>query len=208
MNRAITCGILTLTMVAWNGFAWGETREDAVRKGYTHAIVDPVAVGAPIGHFLLVRKEEAVCAIRFTEYRRGGDAKPPTWYRTGDETSYGKYDWYYRADNTGGFTESNVQSGHDEASYGEWVGLGMLRWNTGRPVVKCGPLRLDWAFMRAIQLRKRDWERVVPDYTLEAAPTKWKDIAEVNPQDPKLIWYRYDEKRSETFFIPIDELSP
>jgi hypothetical protein len=43
------------------------------------------------------------------------------------------------------------------------------------------------------------------DYGIELAPTKWTDISQVNVFDPRLKWYRYDEKRKDTF-IPIDQL--
>jgi len=45
----------------------------------------------------------------------------------------------------------------------------------------------------------------IRDYGFELAPTPWTDIKDVNIKDPRIKWYKYDEKR-ERFFIPIDKL--
>jgi hypothetical protein len=45
----------------------------------------------------------------------------------------------------------------------------------------------------------------IRDYGIELAPTPWTDIKELNIKDPRIKWYKYDEKR-ERVFIPIDKL--
>jgi hypothetical protein len=43
------------------------------------------------------------------------------------------------------------------------------------------------------------------DHGIELAPTRWSAINEVNVSDPRLRWFRYDEKRKETY-IPREDL--
>lgn len=169
----------------------------------TNATIAYGSISSPFGCFLLARNGRNVCAIRFTEFHRGHDAKPPSVFNSGDEALYAEYDWYYQGDGSGDFTKANVESGHEKLKRGSMVGIGRFSFQLGATAVKCGPFNLAWGYPNGIGFnltyRKED------DVGNELAPTKWKEIFEVNSHDARLKWYRFDEKRKNTY-IPKDEL--
>jgi hypothetical protein len=68
-------------------FGIGMAEEIDESKLKTHALVTWYDVGAPLGRFLLIRRKDSnLCAIKFTEYHRGNDAKPPTVFSSGEES--------------------------------------------------------------------------------------------------------------------------
>jgi hypothetical protein len=176
--------------------------KDLERNALTYGSVTPVNASAPIGRFLLIRRGKDVCAVRFTEFHRGHDAKPPTVWHSGEESLYAEYDWYYQGDGSGDFAKPHVKSGHSKLSQKSLVGIGRLSFQTGTIRVRCGPFKLMWDYPNSVAF---DEGTRLADSGIELAPTKWREIAEVNPHDPRLQWYRYDEKRPMTY-IPVDQL--
>ncbi len=174
--------------------------EDAARR---YASITFMGASAPIGRFLLARHGKDVCAIRFTEFHRGRDAKPPTVWHSGEETLYAEYDWYYQGDGSGDFGKANVKSGHSELVQKPLVGIGRLAFQTGTIYVRCGPFKLRWHYPNHVGFHLSNAKD--DDVGNELAPTKWIDISAVNAQDPRLKWYRFDEKRP-VIYIPVDEL--
>ena len=163
------------------------------------------AVGAPLGRFLLVRKDKdkAVCAVRFTKAQRGHDEKPATIFNSGDESFSAEYDWYFQGDGSGDFTQPNVMSGHGRLAQGALKGIGRMAFQTGQVRVTCGTFdRLFWLPAGRIGFFEGAHRG---NYGIELAPTKWAEIKEVNVLDPRLKWYRYDENR-DPVYIPLDNL--
>lgn len=160
------------------------------------------SVSAPIGRFLLMRTGPNVCVLRFTDIHRGEDARPPTWWHEGGESEYAEYDWYYQWYYSSGdfFT---VESGHHKLYQKPAVGIGRLRFPVGNNAIRCGsfPFRLRWWYPSHVSMTGDKGEV----FGVELAPTKWKEISEVNVRDSRLKWYRYDEKRKDTY-ISVDEL--
>src|SRR4051812_12101758 len=77
----------------------------------TSARVDWHQVGAPLGKFLLMRGNKGLCAIRFLDYQRGHDAKPPSVFNSGEESHVAHYEWVYQGDGTSDITKGNVKRG-------------------------------------------------------------------------------------------------
>lgn len=149
--------------------------------------------GAPLGRFLLIRKDKRVCAVRFTKAQRGHDAKPGTTFNSGEESFSAEYDWYFQGDGSGDFTQSGVLSGHEQLARKPLKGIGRFAFQTGQIYVKCGPFKLRWMFPTRVAFYSTG---VTPgDYGIELAPTKWAEIKEVDVLDPRLKWYRYDANR-------------
>ncbi|GAB6269155.1 MAG: hypothetical protein STSR0002_18970 [Smithella sp.] len=73
----------------------------------------------------------------------------------------------------------------------------------GDPSIKFGPYDLGWIYKTYVCLAPS--HRLPGEFGFELAPTPWTDIKDVNIKDPRIKWYKYDEKR-ERFFIPIDNL--
>lgn len=163
------------------------------------------AVGAPLGRFLLVRKDKdkAVCAVRFTKAQHGHDEKPATTFNSGDESFSAEYDWYFQGDGSGDFSQPNVMSGHGRLARNPLKGIGRLAFQTGQGRVTCGTFgRLLWLPAGRIGFFEGSRRG---DYGIELAPTKWVEIKEVNVLDPRLKWYRYDENR-DPVYISLDNL--
>ena len=182
-----------------------QSKKDLQKLAAAHAIVGGTGVGTAIGYFVLVDNGKGICAIRFNSIRRGNDAKPPTWYRTGDATIYADYDSYYQADRDKGFSSEGIESDHGEVSWGEWRGLGhWLSWSTGDPFVRCGNFKFKAYYPDLISLVTND-----PKLTsngLKVSPTGWKSIGDVDLNNPNLVWFSYDDYRNDRD-IPVDSLA-
>jgi len=153
-------------------------------------------VRMPLGGILLVRKGFQSCAVRLAEM----------WTGETEEDRFTKYESYYQGDGSGDFSNKNVLFTREQLAErrGIWFFRIML-YRTGREnkEIKCGPIKL-FCFRGAVYFY-REGRQKPGDYGIEFAPTKWTDISQVNAFDPRLKWYRYDEKRKD-MFIPIDQL--
>jgi hypothetical protein len=150
----------------------------------------------PLKRIVLVRKGSDYCAVKFTE----------AWSGKTEDDQYAIYESCYQGDGTGDFSNKNVQFRKEKLVLRRHVGPGR-----GFPAgctnfnVKCGPIRLLWAGKSWVHWVHFGSKQVDGEYGIELAPTKWTDISEVDVFDPRLKWYRYDEKRKDTY-IPIDQL--
>lgn len=176
--------------------------DNEVDRLKTNIRIDWRGVVAPINRFLLIRKDAEVCAVRFTEFHRGHDAKPATLFNSGEETFYAEYDWYCQADGSQDLTKSNIQSGHKKLVRKPLRGIGRLAFQTGEINVRCGSFSLYWSYPTAVAFYGVPKQA---DYGIELSPTKWKEIKEVKALDPNIKWYRLDEKR-QLFYISINDL--
>ncbi len=172
--------------------------EELVRRS---AMIGTVSVSVPVGRFLLIRNGSDFCAVRFTEFHR--EPNKATRFSPPDDSQYAEHEWFYRGDGSGDLIKP-VESGHGKLYRKPAVGLfHPFVWPRGRNVVRCGPFRLGWDYPTQIGFnttyRKED------DVGNEIAPTKWKEIREVNAKDPRLKWYRLDYTRKE-IDIPIEQL--
>ncbi|KAF0218593.1 MAG: hypothetical protein FD174_2686 [Geobacteraceae bacterium] len=198
----------SLSCTAEDGSASMANKEEmkAKEQERIHQMYATVTYGnasAPVGGFLLVRNGKDVCAVRFTEFHRGHDAKPSTVFNSGDETLYAEYDWYYQGDGSDDFTKSNVKSGHEKLKRGHMVGIGRFSFQLGTTAIACGPFSLAWIYPNNVAFNLT-YSRE-GDVGNELAPTKWKDIFEIKVREPRLKWYRFDESRKD-IFIPVDQL--
>jgi hypothetical protein len=153
------------------------------------------AIQMPLGRILLVHKDSQYCAVKFTE----------TWKGKTESARFTNYESYYQGDGSGDFSSKGVQFTKDTLVDRQSV-LGRLYpvpFGHRNQEIKCGPIRLFWSGI--------DWvcffglKQKQGDYGIELAPTKWTDISQVNVFDPRLKWYRFDEKRKHVR-IPIDQL--
>ena len=162
------------------------------RLARDHAYVTPLSVSAPLGSLVLVKYKDAFCAIRFTEFHRGGDEKSATIFNSGEETLFAtaeqtrieknKCKWRVLERKTIPLVRGPV------------VGLGRFGLAKGNIGLRCGDAPLEWTYPNNVSLgsyTQAPSERAA----LEVAPTLWSDVSQIDLADARLRWYRYDEGR-------------
>ena len=158
--------------------------------------IAPNGVAIPLGRILLARKSSQYCAVKLTE----------TWTGETKEDIFANYESYYQGDDTGDFSNKNALFTKGQLAERRAIMFGrMILYRTGPEnyEIKCGPIRL--YCLRGVVYFYREGRQKPRDYGIELAPTKWLDISQANVFDPRLKWYRYDEKQ-KGIFIPIDQL--
>jgi hypothetical protein len=155
--------------------------------------IRPNAISVPMGRIILIRKASEYGAVKFIDF----------WMGKTIQDEYGKYESYYQGDGTGDFSKKNVLLRKGKVSMLRPIGWGGLHCARGSPEFRCGPFKLAWSGKNWVYFFH--WGQDQGDYGIELAPTKWTDISQVNVFDPRLKWYRYDEKRKD-MYIPIDHL--
>ena len=204
------CAIILLLVVGTSNPSTAETSlqlferlaeagENDLRKA---AVVFFASVAAPAGKFLLIRKGSDMCAVRFTSFRRGHDAKPPTLFWSGAERKFAEFDWYYQGDGSGNFTDKNIQFGHTKLQLNPTWGYAHMTFQTGQTAVKCGRIRLVWHYPYIVTIYPGG---KLGDFGFELAPTAWDKIDDVDAGSPLLKWYRYEEDR-KPLVIPSNDL--
>jgi hypothetical protein len=170
-----------------------------------HVLLTPFSVSLPTGYWLLARKGNTACAIRFTDFkavRSAGYASfsEPTSNSEnnihGDGRIYAEYDFFSQTDGSGDFKKNNASLGHNKVtradgngeSSGDLTGCGSL-------ILQIGSFGIGVAFNLFEPLGE----------SVELAPTKWRDVSEINISDPKIKWYHYDKARHD-IKISIEDL--
>jgi hypothetical protein len=173
--------------------------EEPILPNAKDVYLAPNAIGIPLGRILMVRKDNEYCAVKFTQCLTGKT----------DHDQHAEYESYYQGDKTGSFYNRNVKYVKEEVYYTK-QSLSIF----GHPIrigakkdICCGPIELWWSGLKcvtAVYFNRHD-QKQGDFYGIELAPTLWTDIKEVNLNDPRIKWYRYDENRKRVN-IPIDQL--
>lgn len=177
-------------------------------------------VEIPLNRILLIRKENQYCALKFihawkemdeerlkvyaNDIKKGGIIAESA--REASEKKYATYESYYQKDGTQNFTGENILRKEGTAALLPLRGpFRPFVYQPGNGCVECGLFKLLWSYKTGVVFIPLGKGSSMRDYGFELAPTPWIDIKEVNINDPRIKWYRYDEKR-ERIFIPIDKL--
>ncbi len=158
-------------------------------------IITGNGISMPLGRILLVRKDAYYCAVKFTE----------GWTGKTIEDCFENYEAYCLGDGTGNPFDKNVLCEKGQLISRRLIAGRLIPLPVGRQNedLKCGPIKLYWTVGGVYFCDLRDMKHC--DYGIAFAPTKWKDISQVNLFDPRLTWYRYEGLR-KAIFIPIDQL--
>jgi hypothetical protein len=188
--------IIVLSLTCWQigelnalAFYFGESGP----PGTDDVHIGKTAIVMPLGRILLVGKNSEYCAIKFTKYWTG---------RTGED-HFAKYESYCQGDKSGNFIKKNVILKRGELSFPKPRGIGRFAFSLANREIECGIARLLWSGQGAVHFYNKKQKQ--GDYGIELAPTKWTDISHVDVFDPRLRWYKYDEKRRREN-IPVDNL--
>jgi hypothetical protein len=171
-------------------------------------------VSVPLGYITLIRDKNNYGAVKLTQYRIR------EWhYLIGgpkQEDILVDYESYYQGDGNGDFSNKNVIIRKGEVSdktrfFLPIILSGHSTIPIGNPYVRCGPLKVLWTEQTYLWFNRDerfDIERGTKKAKInyELAPTKWKDISEVNVFDSRIKWYRPYEVKDNSQDIPIDKL--
>jgi hypothetical protein len=190
----ITLCLIILFLMGEMEMAASKNGED-VGSADQNVIVSPNAIIMPFGKILLIRKDSDYGAVKFIKF----------WTGKAEDDVYATYESYYQDDKTEDFTNKNVKFTKEElhspkpsfSLFGHPFAFSI------KEEIRCGPFRLWWSGRGTVYFFSRGQRE--GNYGLELAPTKWTDISQVNVSDPRLNWYRYDEKRRD-IKIPVDQL--
>jgi len=151
-----------------------------------HVIVGPRAVGMPQGVFLLIRNGKEVGAIKFSGIEAG------------DVPLIGKatYESFFQGDGSGSFQSSTVVHRSGEVSTKQLIGIGRMSFGGGKRKVRVGKWSFAYHFPAWVSMYP--YGEVERDYGFEFAPTSAREIAEIDPSDKQLKWFRYDSNTSTT----------
>jgi hypothetical protein len=167
--------------------------------------VDYDSVRAPIGYFILVKSNKDRYAIRFSNFERKGDAKPPTKITLGIETRSAAYDWFRFTTGNGVSTiaarGSDLVEDFDVFHFGRYFSTALLR-SRGNSTLKCGDMRILWYYPTGVAFQGG----TTPKSEFEIAPTRWKEVTDINFDDPRLQWFKFVENKTEVTLLPIDRL--
>lgn len=173
--------------------------EDANTDPKVYAYISPVEIAAPLGYFLVVNKGNDICAIRFTTFRRGNDAKKPSLFNGGEENLYAEYDWYY----LGNDPKFERATGHEQLNRSRTVQiLGFHGFLLGKREINCGNSSLIWRYPVAITFMGSGGT-YLPDTRIGITP--WTDFSQLNLNSPLIKWFLYDPDRKREF-IQIDKI--
>ena len=160
----------------------------------------------PLGYYALFRKGNSMCAIIFTECGKNKQEEGFVWDRM--YYNYSIYEWYYTENDD--FKGKNIKRGGGKLTLTQIPLLGTPGLIFEDSDIVCGKIKINAGPCAALSLGFEDIFKVTPEEIdqkgLEAAPTKWKEINEVNLKDKRLKWYKADPNREWDREIPIDEL--
>lgn len=150
-------------------------------------------VEMPLNKILLIRKSCDYCALKFMKL----------WTEKDGNEKYAAYRVYYQSDGTGNFSKDVIVNNNVASELPLKGPFRPFIYQPGDSFVKCGPYKLTWNYKKKVGTMPPN--KGLGDFGFELAPTPWTNIKEVNVKDPRINWYRYNNKR-ERIIIPIDKL--
>ena len=157
----------------------------------------------PIGYFFLIRKDNNLCAIRFTsEGTADGAHLDNAGIGIGKYTA--EYDYFNQYDGSGDLKKKNVDFGH-VILHKQVAGSGLAPIESGLFEIKCGTLSLRWNGDITVNMFQGKFRH---DDGIKFAPTKWRDISELNTDDPNVEWFGLgdEELRRGSITIYVENL--
>jgi hypothetical protein len=165
--------------------AW---QTDGEKHAQSHAIVSFGYAAAPINKVLLIRAQSGQCALRFTNFSRGHDAKPGSVLNTGDETLGAEYEWAFVSG------DGATRSGRGTVSRGPVVGVGRVVVPSTSARIECGSINgLSWNYPMYVSMFTGSQPR---DTGLRFAPTGCVELGTATATGVQLSWYGYSEGRA------------
>ena len=169
--------------------------------------IGSAGIEMPLGYFGLFRKDDKLCAIKFFE---SGEKKQEEGIVLNRYFyNYSKYEWYYIGRGNNNLNNEKVKYGKGKSTWYQIPLLGTPGLFLDNFDIVCGDLHMRRKHWLVLNFIKDDifimTRNEIEKEGFEIAPTKWKEIEEINLSDPRLKWYKADPNR-ELIKIPVDEL--
>ncbi|MFZ5761514.1 MAG: hypothetical protein ACOY8P_01120 [Thermodesulfobacteriota bacterium] len=187
----ISVVIICLAYEKVTAFYYGDTGTPSNEEIH----IGKTAIVVPTNSILIVRKHDNYCAIKFIKI----------WKENSTDNFYAEYESYHQVNKSGLFSKNNALHNDGKLSFPAPRGIGRFSFSFGNKEIICGPIKLFWSGDGSVHFYGENQQQ--GDYGIEIAPTPWSDISQVNISDPRIKWYRYDDKRQRVN-IPIDKLWP
>lgn len=198
---------------------WREVDKSAralEQEAYKSARISYTDVSAPINRFLLIKRADDLCAIRFTAFYRKPAITELVQSPENRMDLFAEYDWYYQSDGSGDLRKQNVLRGRRTVALigvsprlylDVWDEKAIEKLEARFPSkkVNCGPFELVWYYPTGVKFSSSFTS--TRDEGIEMAPTRWQRVNDIESRDSGIKWYVYDpsEKR-ELIRIPISDL--
>lgn len=173
--------------------AWTPQEWAMLKSGY----VNWHNAAAPLNKYVLISEGDFLCGIRFVNFRRGQDKTEGSVWSSGDETLSSAYEWHAFARD--GARVRIVEHGSGVAQRTALRGFGRFVIAGGHENIQCGNRQFGWLYPAGIVFSQ------VPNSERKIALTRWEQASDIDLNDPKLVWYSFDQKR-ESKRIPLGQL--
>jgi hypothetical protein len=154
-----------------------------------HTIIGFSWIEAPLGQVTLFKSDNAICAIRIINFKRGLDKKAATTFDSGNETFFAEYEMSTQ------FIKESVTASNEKLKIirgkltkNSTFGVGRLAFGGGDFTLMCGNEKLYWSFPTAISIPNNDSK-------IKFSPTSIKSLNVIDYYNKKNIWYGYEENR-------------
>jgi len=176
---------------------------DIGAPGSNDVHIGQTGIVMPLGKMMLLKKNSESCAIKFTKYWSENQTEEKSVFIATGADEYATYESYFMANKIANFDKKNVQVKKGNLSFTKPRGIGRFAFSFGNRHIECGTIKLHWYGGGAVSFLEEGKNE--GDYGIELAPTPWTDIKEVNINDPRIKWYKYDASRKRVN-VPIDKL--
>ena len=154
----------------------------------TDFVISGGRVKMPVGAFLLVRKNGKVGAIRLTKI----DPAATEWV--------GKSTWesFFQPDGSGSLAAKNVirRTGELDVQDLKGPGRGIYVYQPGVTDALVGKWKFSFGSPTMMSMSDSSFWTGVGDHGYEFAPTSACDLSEIDVNDKKLQWFRFDRNAS------------
>lgn len=193
--RMLVIGGMALSCTA--GYAQTRCPEDKRADDHaTRFVIGAGSVKMPIGAFLLVRKGFQIGAIRVTSI----DSAATEWF--GKFT----YESFFQPDGSGSFVAKNVdrRTGELNVQRPKGPGRGIYIYQPGPYKAQVGKWIFPFWSPTLMAMSDISFWSGVGDRGYEFAPTSACNLSEIDVQDKRLKWFRFD--RNASFTLQLSEL--
>ncbi len=169
--------------------------ESEISQAGTVALIAPDFVSSPKGYWALLRRGDALCAIRFNTFEHRSPAE-----KSGVDSVVVAYEWAVPASPGVIPVRANIKSGQADVQSS----------STEPKPIKCGEINVTWRYPNRLYLTDNTTQAPQP---IEIAPTSWTEIQDVRASDASLVWMKFDARASAQTMnadaiqaVPVSEL--